>query len=61
MLPSKLIKIYSIIIDSYLINSYVFLPKITFDFLSFTQMIDREHQFYTEAIKFTMFSTGCWW
>ena len=50
---------YSIIINSYLINNYVFLAKIPFVFMCFTQMIDRGHQFYTEAIKFTMFSTGC--
>ena len=36
MLPSKLIKICSIIDDSFVINSFTFLAKIQFDSMSFT-------------------------
>ena len=36
MLPSKLIKFYSLIVDSFLVNSFSFLAKILFDCMSFT-------------------------
>ena len=36
MLPSKLIEISSIIVDSFVINSFTFSAKIQFDSMSFT-------------------------
>ena len=54
-------KIYSVMINSFLINSFVFLAKIPFDSMSFTWLIDRGHQFCTEAIGVAVGSIWCWW
>ena len=58
VLPSKLIKIFSIVVGYFLWHSCALLAKIPFDSVSFTWRIDRKHQLLTEAIRFTTCSIG---